>query len=125
MDAVSAPSRWILLAHGSRLEAANQEVRSLAARVAKKLGARILPAFLESAAPSLADALDQAIAEQARSISILPYFLTQGRHLSEDIPKLIGEKRRAHPQVSIRLLDHIGNREEIVDLLAEMARTTR
>ena len=48
----------LLIAHGSRREASNQEVRELAARLERIAGdrfGRVIPAFLELAEPDIPD----------------------------------------------------------------------
>jgi sirohydrochlorin cobaltochelatase len=125
MSSTPLSTRWILLAHGSRLEAANQEVRELAGRLTEKLGKEVKAAFLEIASPSLEEALDQVLSSTPKEIFILPYFLTQGRHLAEDIPRVIRSKAEAHPEISIRLLDYVGSHPGMVELLAELAGSQR
>ena len=43
---------------------------------------------MEIAPPTIADAVDAAIAAGATRVVIAPYFLSDGRHMSEDIPAL-------------------------------------
>ncbi|MDL1872919.1 cobalamin biosynthesis protein CbiX [Deltaproteobacteria bacterium PRO3] len=112
----------VLIAHGSRLEAANEEVRRLAARLAERLGQTVIPAFLELASPSIPEGIDQALSGNPSEIKVLPYFLTQGRHVQEDIPRLLADKARAYPETPIRLLPYLGAEEAIIDCLAETAR---
>lgn len=110
----------VLLAHGSRLESANREVRDVAAALAVQTGAPVVPAFLELAEPSLTAALEKLIAAGHTRLLVLPYFLTQGRHLSEDIPRLLAETAGRHAGVSVRLLDYMGKHAGVVDLLADI-----
>ncbi|HCU26003.1 MAG TPA: cobalamin biosynthesis protein CbiX [Deltaproteobacteria bacterium] len=110
----------ILIAHGSRAEAANQEIRDLADRLAAQSEALIFPAFLELSSPSISEAIDQALAAAPREILVLPYFLTQGRHVQEDIPKILAEKAHAYPEIPIKLLDYFGKNPHLTDLLAEL-----
>ena len=42
----------VLIAHGSRIEAANEEVRRLATQITTKLETPVIAAFLELASPS-------------------------------------------------------------------------
>lgn len=110
----------LLIAHGSLLAEANQEVRSLADQVQEKLGHPVRACFLELSEPSIPEAIDHALKEGASQILALPYFLTQGRHLTEDIPKILQEKARAYPETPIRLLNYLGSHSNLPELLAQL-----
>jgi sirohydrochlorin ferrochelatase len=80
---------FILFAHGSRIESANQAVRDIAARMAAS-GERVVePAFLELGNPDLAGAVQRLRAVGASRIIVIPYFLTLGTHLRRDLPRLV------------------------------------
>lgn len=114
----------ILAAHGSRAEEANEEVGALAARLGKRLASSyrsVRPAFLELARPSIADALDAAVAEGAGEIVVLPYFLAAGRHVASDIPRLVAEKQSEHGGVHIRLAPYLGTAPALESVLAGLA----
>lgn len=110
----------VLIAHGSRLEAANEEIRALAGRLATRLGYPVIGAFLELATPSIPEAVDLALQSGKGEILVLPYFLTQGRHVQEDIPAILAEKARAHPETPLKLLPYLGSQEEILGLLERL-----
>jgi len=118
---------WIVVAHGSRAggTAADHEAlcRDLAARAAGDVGA-VHPAFLEISHPSVPEAIDDAVAGGARDIVVIPYFLHAGNHTQRDIPQLIDEARARHPGVSMELTGHLGPRERMVDILADLGRST-
>jgi sirohydrochlorin ferrochelatase len=110
----------VLIAHGSRMEAANEEIRALARRLEEKLGYPVIGAFLELATPSIPEAVDLALRSDALEILLLPYFLTQGRHVQEDIPAILAEKARAYPETPLKLLPYLGSQEEILGLLESL-----
>ena len=112
----------VLIGHGSRLEAANEEVRRLALQLETKLDRPVFPAFLELAAPTLPEAIDLALGKSPREILVLPYFLTQGRHVQEDIPAILAAKAKAYPETPIKLLPYLGFEERLVELLADLIR---
>ena len=112
----------VLIAHGSRIEAANEEVRRLAAQIRTKLETPVIAAFLELASPSIPEAIDLALQNNPSEIRVLPYFLTQGRHVEEDIPNLLAEKARAYPETPIRLLPYLGTDPSLVEILAGMTK---
>lgn len=111
----------IIAAHGSRRSASNDEIRQLVAALRPTVAdryQRIEAAFLELADPSIGAAIDAAVAAGAEDIAVLPYFLAAGRHVSHDIPRIIEDRRLAHPASSVRLLDYLGRRPELLELLA-------
>ena len=92
----------ILFAHGSPVAEANEGVAAAARSAGAELGAgHVVAAFLDSAPPSLAEAVAQAVAAGARRVVVMPFFLTMGLHLRRDLPRLVDEVRARHPQVEI------------------------
>jgi sirohydrochlorin ferrochelatase len=109
----------VLVAHGSRAEAANEAHRMVAAELARRTGRTVVPAFLELAEPSIPDAIVAAVGSGAGEVLVLPHFLYPGRHLAEDVPALVAEAARARPGASIVLLPPSGADPAMVDLLAD------
>lgn len=102
----------VLVAHGSRLEASNEEVRVLATQLAALAGpmfAAVSCGFLEIARPSIPDALLNCIASGSREIIVLPYFLSQGRHVTADIPEQIALVTAQYPHVKISIAPYLGS----------------
>jgi sirohydrochlorin ferrochelatase len=82
---------FIVFAHGSRVESANQAVRDVAARMAESGEHTVEPAFLELGQPDLAGAVQRLSAAGVSRIVVIPYFLTLGTHLRRDLPRLVRE----------------------------------
>src|SRR5450755_1179479 len=82
---------FIVFAHGSRIESANQAVREVAARMAASGRHVVEPAFLELGQPDLAGAAQRLAAEGVSRVIVIPYFLTLGTHLQRDLPRLVRE----------------------------------
>ena len=115
----------VLVAHGSRRSASNDEVRQLAERLAQMSADRyadVTAAFLELAEPSIPDAIQCCVDRGAREVVVLPYFLSQGRHVVIDIPEQVRPKQEQHQQVSIAIAPYLGAAEEgIAALLLALA----
>jgi sirohydrochlorin ferrochelatase len=114
----------ILVAHGSRREASNEEIRQLTAALAEKAGSefdRVSCAFLELAEPTIPDGIEQAVEAGAQEVVVLPYFLSAGRHVAEDIPELVKMKCGQHPHVEIRVAPYLGASGGVADLLLAIA----
>lgn len=80
---------FIVFAHGSRVESANQAVRDVAAAMAASGKHVVEPAFLELGTPDLKGAGFRLQARGVSHIIVIPYFLTLGTHLQRDLPRLV------------------------------------
>lgn len=110
----------LLVAHGSRRAASNDEVRELTKRLTDKAGdsyAYIDCAFLELAEPSIPDGIQRCIDRGASEVIVLPYFLSAGRHVVEDIPHEVKIKQDEYPDIDIHIAGYLGAAEAIPDLL--------
>ena len=114
----------LLIAHGSRREASNQEVRDLAARLADVAGTRfdrVVPAFLELAEPDILTGVVQCTAAGAITVTAVPYFLSAGRHLAKDIPQELVKASHQYPHQLIQQSDYLGKHENIPEILMMLA----
>ncbi len=116
------PPGLILFAHGSRVEAANEGVRTVARELAR-LGSfsQVEPAFLELGQPDLAGAVAALAGRGVRQIVVLPYFLTLGLHLERDLPRLVAEVQQAHPGVDVRVTPPLEGHPALVAALLDRA----
>lgn len=113
----------LLVAHGSRRQASNDEVRALAERMREDLDADTLieTAFLELAEPSIPDGIQACIDKGAEQVTVLPYFLSAGRHVAEDIPAEVKIKQDEHPNIDIHISDYLGSADTLRGTLAGLA----
>ncbi|MCG6934439.1 MAG: CbiX/SirB N-terminal domain-containing protein [Proteobacteria bacterium] len=114
----------LLIAHGSRREASNQEIRDLASRLERIVGDRfdrVLPAFLELAEPDITTGVDHCVETGATSVTVVPYFLSAGRHVASDIPAELEKAARKHQALTIQLSDYLGKHDSIPELLLMLA----
>jgi len=114
----------VLIAHGSRRQASNQEVMNLASRLRHSASDRfqlIETGFLEIAEPSIPQAIESCIQRGATSVVVVPYFLSAGRHVAEDIPRIVEPVARQHEHVAIHITDHIGMSDSMIQLILESA----
>ena len=113
----------LLVAHGSRRAESNTEIEavaeSLRARVGDQFGVTS-HAFLELTEPSIPNAIDQLITDGATEIIILPYFLSAGRHVHEDIPAIIEAKQNQHENVKFQMAPYLGEAGEMIEVLARL-----
>jgi sirohydrochlorin ferrochelatase len=112
----------ILLDHGSREPEANAQLDALAALLAARLpGRRVATAHLSLAAPTLAEAGAACVREGATEVVVVPCFLAPGRHVREDLPRLVEALRSAHPGVGFTLAAPLGAHPAVAEALADRA----
>ena len=117
----------LLVAHGSRRPESNQEIEvvvaSLRARTRDSFS-QVQCAFLELAQPSIPQAIDELVSAGASDIVVLPYFLSEGRHVHEDIPAIIEEKQSQHKNIKLLMTPYLGESNEIIEVLIGLSKKT-
>ncbi|MFU8836873.1 MAG: sirohydrochlorin chelatase [Thiohalomonadaceae bacterium] len=114
----------LLVAHGSRREASNDEVRKIADLLRQRAGDRygaVEAGFLELADPLIPDGIECLIRQGASEVVVLPYFLSAGRHVAQDIPAEVAPKQAQYPQIPIHIAPYLGSAEGIVELLVGLS----
>lgn len=117
----------LIVAHGSRRAASNQEIESLTANVRNVAGdsfAHIDCAFLELAEPSIPAGIEALVKQGATDILVVPYFLAAGTHVTEDIPGIVEQAQKQFPDIALRTTDYLGSNPGMAKLLLGLARNT-
>ncbi len=110
----------ILIDHGSRRAASNAQLDDMATRVAQlRPDAVVGIAHMEIAEPDLKTAFADVVQRGAKHIIILPYFLSDGRHMTEDIPALAKDAAAQHPGVTFAIGNALGPHDLLAQLLLE------
>lgn len=113
-------SAILLIAHGSRRQEANEDLRQLAAMLAERCPDEIIEcAYLELAEPTIPQGLQGCVERGATQIRMLPWFLSAGTHVREDLAGYRREFAEAHPGLDIQLCPPIGLHPKMVDVLLE------
>jgi len=112
---------FIVFAHGSRVEGANQAVRDIAARMAASRGDVVEPAFLELGEPDLSGAAARLVARGISSIVVIPYFLTLGTHMQRDLPRLAADASRQNGGVEIQVTSPLDGHPALLEALLDRA----
>jgi len=107
----------VLFAHGSRDPQWAQPFEQIRARL-HRAGFEVRVAYLESMRPNLGEAIAALSAAGAREIRIVPAFLGAGGHVKEDLPRLVADAARAHPQLKLSLEKPIGEQPAVIDAIA-------
>jgi sirohydrochlorin ferrochelatase len=99
----------LLMAHGSRRAAANADLEELARRVAEQGGYGIVEvSYLELAEPSIPAGGRCCVSRGANRVLMLPYFLSAGRHVTEDLQEFQRQLAEEFPDVSFQLCPPLG-----------------
>jgi sirohydrochlorin ferrochelatase len=112
---------FVLFAHGSSVESANDTVRSFTARFAAAGNYLAEPAFLELAEPALPAAISLLLARGASRIVVIPYFLTLGIHLQRDLPRIVSGIAALHPGLTIDIAPPLDGHPALLDIVLDRA----
>src|SRR5919112_1377127 len=107
----------IVFAHGSRVESANEAVRTVAAELAKASGFLAEAAFLELGIPDLPGAAARLVDAGVDSITVVPYFLTLGLHMERDLPPLMQKISNTYNGLQIAVTPPLDGHPALVQAL--------
>lgn len=113
----------LIIAHGSRRESSNEEVRRLSETIGSNSSefALVDCAFLELAEPSIPQGLESCIARGAKEVVIMPYFLAAGRHVVEDIPEEVAPIQHKYQDIKISITTHLGASQQMASAILNLA----
>ena len=116
---------YVVFAHGSSVESANDAVRVVTAQLKSRGGFdAVETAFLEGGKPDLRGAVQMLADNGAEKIVVIPYFLTLGLHLQRDLPRLIKEIESAKPGLSIAVTPPLDGHPAMIDAVLDRAKAT-
>lgn len=113
-----------MIAHGSRREVSNDEIRLLTERLRARKGVEfddVRCAFLELAQPSIAEGIAECAASGAGTVVVYPYFLSAGRHVATDIPEEVAAALSDHPGLNLVIASYLGSASGIEDMILHQA----
>ena len=117
-----AATGLILFAHGARDARWREPFERLAAKVqSARPEIAVSLAFLEIMQPDLARAVDALVAQGCGQLRVVPVFLGQGGHVREDLPAVVEDVRRRHPNLRIELREAIGESDAVLDQIAAVS----
>ena len=111
----------IILGHGSRSRGSETAVQSVVAKMRAGGHSIVEHAFLQYVPPTPQDALERCLAQNAKRIVIVPFFLQAGAHVTRDIPELVEGARKAHPDIEIVVTDFVGAHPLMAKIVEELA----
>jgi len=110
----------LILAHGSKRQETEKIMDSLIEKVKRKTGEELVyPAYLQFSEPNIEKGVEHIIEKGAKSIKIVPMFLFDGVHVTQDIPNEINEIKAKYPDIEIKISKHIGDDDKFADIIVE------
>ncbi|MGQ0634725.1 MAG: sirohydrochlorin chelatase [Planctomycetaceae bacterium] len=110
----------LLIAHGSRVPQANDDLWRLAEIIrARRNDLMVETAYLELASPDIATAGAACVAAGARHVKLLPYFLSAGAHVTEDLERHRQELEQRFPPVTFELCPPLGLHPLMVEIVLD------
>ncbi|MGB5697382.1 MAG: CbiX/SirB N-terminal domain-containing protein [Polyangiales bacterium] len=111
----------LLIDHGSRRPQANALLNEVSALVKQRLGAGsvVEPAHMEIAEPTIAQGFARCVEQGATMVIVHPFMLAPGRHVTEDLPRLVAQAASAHQGVTFAMAAPLGSHSGIIDAVVE------
>lgn len=108
----------ILMGHGSRVPGADSGMDRVARAIREQFeNTPVETCSMSMLGPRFGEIFEHCIAKGAKKVIVIPYFLHFGTHMQEDIPEILLEKARQHPDVKIIMGKHLGFDEKLTDLV--------
>jgi sirohydrochlorin ferrochelatase len=112
----------LLIAHGSRRAEANADLDFIAATMRERGRYPIVQvSFLELAEPSIEAGGALCVEAGATDVILLPYFLSPGVHVVEDLTAARQKLSERFPAVRFALAEPLGRHPLLVDVVEERA----
>jgi len=109
----------LIMAHGSRIAAANDAAREIAAMVQEMTGYEIVEvSFRELHEPNIQQGIDTCVARGADKILLVPYFLFMGAHVQHDLPEEIEAAQKRHPGLEMVMGPHLGVHRKLAEIVS-------
>lgn len=113
----------LLIAHGSRRSEANVDLEFIAAGIRERARYGIVQvSFLELAEPNIETGGAFCVGQGATDVILLPYFLSPGVHVVEDLTVARDKLSERFPSVRFLLAEPLGRHPLLIEVVEERAR---
>jgi len=110
----------LLIAHGSRRPEANQDLEWLAEALRQQaLFGLVGTSYLELAEPSIAVGGARLVEAGATRVTMMPYFLSAGVHVREDMAEAQAELSAQFPGVEFQVAPHLGRHPLLLEIVRQ------
>jgi sirohydrochlorin ferrochelatase len=109
----------LLIAHGSRNQAANDDLHYVAAQLRARGHAIVEASFLELSSPTIAEGGEACVRQGAERVVLVPYFLAPGVHVRRDLSEARETMSKRFPHVRFVLAEPLGRHPLLLDVVLE------
>jgi sirohydrochlorin ferrochelatase len=112
----------LLIAHGSRRADANADLEHLAGELRRRGSYGFVQvSYLELAEPGIAAGGEICVDAGAEEVILLPYFLSPGVHVTEDLANARTDLAGRFPKVTFRLAPPLGRHPLLAEVVLQRA----
>jgi sirohydrochlorin ferrochelatase len=117
------PTALLLIAHGSRRAEANADLEHLANVLSRsEQFLHVQPAYLELCPPTIIEGGARCVQVGAACVVMVPYFLSAGVHVVDDLTAAQAELSHRFPTVQFVLAKPLGQHPLLAEIVAERVR---
>jgi sirohydrochlorin ferrochelatase len=111
----------LLVDHGSLRAEANQNVVAVARLVQEQVGPEVvvLACHMSLAEPTVEQGIARCAEYEVEQITVHPFMLAEGRHVREDIPRMVQEISKQYPAISFSITAPLGSHPLLAALVLE------
>lgn len=114
----------LLIAHGSRRPEANADLEFVAEAVrSQNQFTHVQVSYLELAEPNIERGGELCVERGIETVVMLPYFLSPGIHVVEDLVAARDSLASRFTNVAFRLAEPLGRHPKLVDIVLERAQS--
>ena len=111
---------YLILAHGSQRSESEKVLDSLMAKVRREMGPVLVEsAYLQFSDRDLRGGIQSLVAAGVTQIGLVPLFLFDGVHVTQDIPREAAEILADFPGVSLTMSQHLGDDDRIAQIIID------
>jgi sirohydrochlorin cobaltochelatase len=109
----------VLFGHGARDARWAEPFQRLQTIVQSRLpDVTVALAFLELMTPQLPALVDELEGEGYTEVTVVPVFFGQGGHVLRDLPVMLEQLHRDHPEMTIKAAGAVGEDEDVLNAVA-------
>lgn len=119
-------SAYLIIAHGSKDAGSNQAFWNFLKEFQRQFPHRwVEGAFLEIVKPSIPEGIERSIEKGAGEVFVIPLMLFPGRHVKDDIPRLIQEAKAKYPAVDFHYAGALSENTSLTEVVEEKAKSMK
>ena len=122
LEGAPTQASLLLIAHGSRRKEANDDLDYLAEQLRRKCRWDcVQTSFLEQSQPTIQEGGALCVAQGACRVIMLPYILSSGMHVRDDLTAARDELVKRFPHVDFVLAEPLGRHPLLVEVVVQRA----